>query len=55
MRTLIHEIIVDVDPDQGALILTIHWKGGIHTELQSCAVGDAVRTARRIQRILWKE
>jgi DNA invertase Pin-like site-specific DNA recombinase len=34
VRTLIHEIVTDVDPDQGALILTIHWKGGIHTELQ---------------------
>jgi hypothetical protein len=34
VRTLIHEVIADVDPDQGALLLTIHWKGGIHTELQ---------------------
>ena len=34
MRTLIHEIIADIDPDQGAIILIIHWKGGIHTELQ---------------------
>jgi DNA invertase Pin-like site-specific DNA recombinase len=33
VRTLIHEVIADVDRDQGALILTIHWKGGIHTEL----------------------
>ncbi|MFL6452127.1 MAG: recombinase family protein [Bryobacteraceae bacterium] len=32
-RTLIHEVIADVDPDQGVLILVIHWKGGIHTEL----------------------
>jgi len=34
VRTLIHEVIADVDRDRGALILTIHWKGGIHTELQ---------------------
>jgi hypothetical protein len=33
VRTLIHEVIADVDPDQGVLILIIHWKGGIHTEL----------------------
>ena len=33
-RTLIHEIIADIDPDQGAIILITHWKGGIHTELQ---------------------
>jgi DNA invertase Pin-like site-specific DNA recombinase len=33
-RTLIHEVIADLDRDQGALILVIHWKGGIHTELR---------------------
>lgn len=33
-RTLIHEIIADLDRGQGALILVIHWKGGIHTELR---------------------
>jgi hypothetical protein len=34
VRALIHEVVADVDPEQGALILTIHWKGGVHTELQ---------------------
>ena len=34
VRTLIHEIIVDVDADAGEVILVIHWKGGIHTELR---------------------
>jgi hypothetical protein len=33
VRTLIHEVIADVDPDRGVLILMIHWKGGVHTEL----------------------
>ncbi len=33
-RTLIHEVIVDLDRDQGTLTLVIHWKGGIHTELR---------------------
>jgi DNA invertase Pin-like site-specific DNA recombinase len=33
VRTLIHEVIVEVDQDQGMLILVIHWKGGIHTRL----------------------
>jgi hypothetical protein len=33
VRTLIHEVIADVDRDQGALLLVIHWKGGTHTEL----------------------
>ena len=34
VRTLIHEVIADLDRVQGALLLTIHWKGGIHTELR---------------------
>lgn len=34
VRTLIHEVIVDLDRDQGTLTLVIHWKGGIHTELR---------------------
>jgi hypothetical protein len=34
LRTLLHEIIVDVDADAGEVILTLHWKGGMHTELR---------------------
>jgi DNA invertase Pin-like site-specific DNA recombinase len=33
-RTLIQEVIADLDRDQGRLILVVHWKGGIHTELR---------------------
>jgi len=34
VRTLIHEVVVDVDADAGHLIMVIHWKGGVHTELR---------------------
>jgi hypothetical protein len=34
VRTLIHEIVTDVDAPAGELILVIHWKGGVHTELR---------------------
>jgi hypothetical protein len=34
VRTLIHEIVVDVDADAGEVMLVIHWKGGVHTELR---------------------
>jgi hypothetical protein len=34
VRTLIHEVVVDVDAEAGAIILVIHWKGGVHTELR---------------------
>jgi hypothetical protein len=34
VRTLIKEVLVDVDSSQGELLLTIHWKGGAHTPLR---------------------
>ena len=34
VRTLIHEVIVDVDAEAGELCVVIHWKGGVHTELR---------------------
>jgi hypothetical protein len=34
VRPLIEEVLVDVDSSQGELILTLHWKGGVHTELR---------------------
>lgn len=33
LRTLIEEILVDLDPRVGAIQLVVHWKGGLHTEL----------------------
>jgi hypothetical protein len=34
VRTLIEEIIADVDAQASEVVLLIHWKGGIHTELR---------------------
>jgi hypothetical protein len=34
IRTLIRDVVVDVDSDAGEVILVIHWKGGAHTELR---------------------
>jgi hypothetical protein len=34
VRTLIHEVVVDVDASAGEVILVLHWKGGLHTELR---------------------
>jgi hypothetical protein len=34
IRTLIHEVVVDVDAEAGEIILVIHWKGGVHTEVR---------------------
>lgn len=45
LRTLIEEIAIDVDREVGETLLTIHWKGGVHTELR-------VRSRRRGQNSL---
>ena len=34
VRTLINEVVVDVDAEAGEIILVVHWKGGMHTELR---------------------
>jgi hypothetical protein len=33
VRTLIEEVVADVDSEAGEILLVIHWKGGIHTEV----------------------
>lgn len=60
LRTLIHEIVVDIDETAAEVVLLIHWQGGVHTELRvrrrrrgNCAaagieVVEAVRSLRRI-------
>jgi DNA invertase Pin-like site-specific DNA recombinase len=34
MRTVIHEMLVDLDDSASEVVLTIHWVGGVHTELR---------------------
>lgn len=34
VRTLIREVVVDIDNAASEVVLLIHWKGGIHTELR---------------------
>jgi hypothetical protein len=34
VRTLIHEVVANVDSPSGEILLVIHWKGGMHTELR---------------------
>lgn len=34
VRTVINEIVVDIDENANQLVLTIHWAGGVHTELR---------------------
>jgi hypothetical protein len=34
VRTVIREVIADIDPEAGEICLLIHWAGGVHTELR---------------------
>jgi hypothetical protein len=34
VRTLIHEVIADIEPQAGEIVLVLHWTGGVHTELR---------------------
>jgi hypothetical protein len=34
VRTVIQEVIADIDADAAVIVLVIHWMGGIHTELR---------------------
>ena len=34
VRTLIHEVVADIDVEAAEIVLLIHWMGGVHTELR---------------------
>lgn len=34
VRTVIHEVVADLDADAGVIVLLVHWVGGAHTELR---------------------
>jgi DNA invertase Pin-like site-specific DNA recombinase len=34
VRTLIHEVIADIEAQAGEIVLVLHWAGGVHTELR---------------------
>jgi len=34
VRTLIHEVVADIDEQASEVVLVIHWKGGVHTEVR---------------------
>ena len=34
VRTLIHEVVADIDDAASEIVLVVHWAGGIHSELR---------------------
>lgn len=57
VRTIIHEVIADIDYDSAEIVLVIHWVGGVHTELRlprprrgqrSCTSVDTIDAVRQL-------
>jgi hypothetical protein len=34
VRTVIHEVIADIDPEAAEIVLVVHWIGGVHGEMR---------------------
>src|SRR5205823_11574778 len=34
IRTVIHEVIADIDQEAAEIVLVVHWVGGIHSEIR---------------------
>jgi len=34
VRTVIHEVVADIDPDAAEIVLVIHWVGGAHSQIR---------------------
>jgi hypothetical protein len=34
VRTVIHELVADIDDEASEIVLLIHWMGGVHIELR---------------------
>jgi hypothetical protein len=57
IRTLIHEVIADIDPQAAEIVLVVHWIGGIHNEIRlpkrrrgnpDSASADLIATVRQL-------
>jgi len=57
VRTLIHEVITDIDPEAAEIGLLIHWIGGVHSEIRlprrrrgqrNSTSGDVIAAVRQL-------
>ena len=55
VRTIIHEVVADIDDDAAEIVLAIHWVGGVHTELRlprprqrNCTSADIIDAVRQL-------
>jgi excisionase family DNA binding protein len=64
VRTLMREVIVDLNAERSEVVLTIHWQGGVHTELRvprrrrgsiTSTAPDTIAAVRILARVLTDE
>ena len=61
VRALIEEVVVDIDEESSHVVVLVHWKGGVHTELRvprrrsgqssRCVPTETVEAVRSLSRI----
>jgi DNA invertase Pin-like site-specific DNA recombinase len=61
VRALIEEVVVDIDAEPSHVVVLVHWKGGVHTELRvprrrsgqsnRCVPTETVEAVRSLSRI----
>lgn len=34
MRTVIKEVVADIDPEAAEIVIVVHWIGGVHSEMR---------------------
>ncbi len=34
VRTLIHEVVADINDDASEIVIVVHWTGGVHSEIR---------------------
>ena len=39
VRTLIHEVVADIDDTTSEIVIVVHWSGGVHSEIRLPRIG----------------
>jgi hypothetical protein len=56
VRTVIHEVVADIDADAAEIVLLVHWVGGVHSEIRlarrrgqrTSTSGDVIAAVRQL-------
>ena len=57
VRTVIQEVVADIDPEAAEIVLVVHWTGGVHSEMRlprrrrgqrNCTSADVIAAVRQL-------